>query len=384
MTRFAKQPERTLGSLAGEAVHAALRDAGVGADEVGFVAFGNAAAGILSGQEMVRGQVALQDTALAGLPIVNVENACASSSSAFHLAVMAVESGRADVAVAVGAERMSAADRQRVDVAFTGAVDVGRLADEHGDDVLASGAGPLFMNLYAEQAQAYMQRTGATAEDFAAVASKAHFHGSLNPRAQQRRALSVEEVLASRLVMPPLHLYMCSPIGDGAAAVVVSSLDWARRRHQPHVRVAASVVASCTTGVDDVVDRAASTAYEAAGVGPEELDVIELHDAASPAELMVLEQLQVTRPGEALKLAREGQTRLGGRIPVNPSGGLISKGHPIGATGCAQLVELTEQLLGRCGHRQVHGARVGLAENAGGWIGQGPAVSVVTILASDR
>jgi acetyl-CoA acetyltransferase len=173
---------------------------------------------------------------------------------------------------------------------------------------------------------------------------------------------------------------MCSPITDGAAAVVVASQAWCRQRGAPGVHVRGCAVVSGAGQTTDVVESAARRALEEATVSPGDLDVIELHDAASPAELITLEQLGVAADGEAAAMVAAGETSLGGRLPVNPSGGLVSRGHPIGATGCAQLVELTDQLRGRCGPRQVHGARIALAENAGGWLGSGPGAAVVTIL----
>jgi acetyl-CoA acetyltransferase len=195
--------------------------------------------------------------------------------------------------------------------------------------------------------------------------------------------VTVEDVLASREIAWPLTLLMCSPIGDGAAAVVVCSEDYARNRDIEAVRVRASVLVSGTDrqpGEPGAVERAAQRAFEQAGIGPEELDVVELHDAAAPAELMTYEELGLCAPGDGPRLLASGDTALGGRLPVNTSGGLLSKGHPIGATGCAQLVELVDQLRGRAGDRQVDGARVALAENGGGFLGTDFAAVVVTVL----
>lgn len=381
MTRFDRHFDRGLGSLAREAAEGALRDARANADAVEFVAFGNAAAGILTGQEMIRSQTALAGSGLEGAAMINVENACASASSAFNLAFNAVRSGQHETALAVGAEKMNVADRKLPNVALARAVDVEELVAEQGDSVLTEGAGPLFMEIYAGFARDYMEMSGATHHDFAAAAAKNRVHGSLNPNAQFRRAVSAEEVLASRIIVDPLTLFMCSPISDGAAALVLGTKDAARKAGGPLVRVRASAIRTGRKqGPDDVVIRAAAQAYEAGEVGPEDLDVIELHDAAIPAEFIVLEELQVAARGEAPRLLHDGATRLGGRMPVNPSGGLLSRGHPIGATGTGQLVELADQLRGRAGPRQVDGARLALAENAGGVLGRGSAVAVVTIL----
>lgn len=381
MTRFDRHFERGLGSLAREAAEGAMLDADIAADAVEFVAFGNAAAGILTGQEMIRAQTALAGSGLEGAPMVNVENACASASSAFHLAFNAIRSGQHEVALAVGAEKMNVADRNLANVALARAIDVEELVADRGDSALTEGAGPLFMEIYARFALDYMEMSGATQHDLALAAAKSRFHGSLNPNAQFRQAVTAEEVLASRTIVDPLTLFMCSPISDGAAALVLGTRETAQKAGGPLVRVRASAMQTGRKqGPDDAVARAAAKAYEASGIGPEDLDVIELHDAAIPAEFTVLEELGVAASGEAPRLLHDGATRLGGRVPVNPSGGLLSRGHPIGATGAGQLVELTDQLRGRAGKRQVDGARTALAENAGGILGRGSAVAVVTVL----
>ena len=402
MTRFGKFPDSNIRSLAEEAVREALADASVAAGDVEMVFFGNATAGILTGQEMIRGQVALRHTGLLGIPIVNVENACASGSSAFNLAVMAVRSGAVDVALAVGSEKLTHEDKAKSFAAIGTAVDLLQLADlkerlaTRKADPEGTQASPIaqeadaddgkrsfFMDIYAATTRAYMERTGATVEDFAKVAVKSHAYAALNPKAQYRDPITVADVLASREISRPLTLLMCSPIGDGAAAVVVCSEEAVLRFGADAVKVRSTVLVSGrdrSPGEPGAVERAAQGAYEEAGVGPEDLDVVELHDAAAPAELITYEELGLCGPGEGPKLLASGATALGGRVPVNPSGGLLSKGHPVGATGCAQLVELVDQLRGRCGHRQVAGARVALAENGGGFLGTDAAAMVVTIL----
>ena len=396
MTRFGKFPEATMRTMAEEAVSGALADAGMSAADVGMVFFSNAVAGIITGQEMIRGQVALRHTGLLGKPIVNVENACASASTAFHLAVMAVASGSVDVALAVGSEKLTHPDKARSFSAIGTAVDLFQIdelkrwtrdgaaglpvpIDAEEDDSKRS----FFMDVYAANTRAYMERSGATVEDFAEVAVKSHAHAALNPCAQYRAPVTVEEVLAGRMVAHPLTLLMCSPIGDGAAAVVVCSAERARRGGIDPVQVRASVLVSGTDhGPDEAgsVVRASALAFERAGIGPEDLNVIELHDAAAPAELMTYEELGLCPAGDGPALLRSGATRLGGQHVVNPSGGLLSKGHPIGATGCAQLVELADQLRGRCGERQVPGARTALAENAGGFLATDNAAIAITVL----
>ena len=388
MTRFGKFLDASLRSLATEAAGAALADAETEADEVGMVLFGNAAGGLLSAQECVRGQVALRHAGLLGKPIVNVENACASSSTAFHLAVLAVGSGQCEVALAIGAEKMSNEDKTVPLKALEAAADHDEFeALKRRIAPGGAGTGSVFMDLYSSLAKDYAARTGATAADFAGVSVKQRHAGALNPKAQFQADVTVDEVLQSRMIAEPLTLMMCSPIGDGAAGLVLMSEDYAARKAIRPVAVLASVLRSGQGDDPDalpVAEAAAAQAYETAGVGPEEISVAEIHDAAAPAEFMLSEQLHFCRPGDGVGLLRDGVTALDGRMPINPSGGLISKGHPIGATGAAQLVELADQLRGRSGARQRDDARFGLAENAGGWIGADAAAACVTILGATR
>jgi len=339
---------------------------------------------------MVRGEVALRYAGLRGVPIVNVENACASSSTGFHVACMAVESGAADVVLVVGAERLTHPTKKRSFDALATAVDLG----EHGALAAAVGAtgapdgvpvvahSPL-MDLYAAKARAFMAESGVTDADLAAVSVKNRRHGALNPRAQFQTPVSVEEVMASRLISDPLRMLMCSPIGDGAAAVVIANEAVARRLRRTQVRVEGWAFTS--NGASEMasfpVARATSRALERAGIAIEDVDVVEVHDACAPAELWLYEEVGLCKPGDAGRLIREGVTELGGATPVNVGGGLLSRGHPLGATGCAQLVELADQLRGRGGARQVEGARLALAQNSGGILDRlDEAVAAVTVL----
>ena len=396
MTRFGKQMDKTLKGLAGEAVQLALADAGLDKSALQAAWMGNAAAGIVTGQEMIRGQVALRGMGIGRIPVVNVENACASSSTAFQQACAMVTAGLYDVVLACGSEKLFHEDKLRSLGAFTSAVDVEdpdgalnvlkSMCADLGEPLDTAGAGvtrSIFMDIYAVMAKKHMKKYGSTKEHFAMVAAKNSFHGSMNPRAQFQDLMSVADVLAARTVVEPLTLPMCSPIGDGAAAVVIVSERKAREFGlRNKVRVAASaLVSGWDTGPGESVGAlAASQAYEAAGIGPGDLSCVELHDASAPSELVAYEYLGLCAPGESVKLIETGATRLGGRIPVNTSGGLLRKGHPVGATGCAQIVELTEQLQGRSGPRQVAGARVALAHNGGGAIGSDAAATVVTLL----
>lgn len=382
MTRFGRFLDTPLKDLADEAVTHALADANATPDDIEMVFFANSVAGLTSGQESIRGQVTLPK--LQGKPIVNVENACASGSTAVHLARLAVGSGQCEAAVAVGAEKLFHTDKARTFAAMTSAVDVDRVDEikaRIGADKPGAENRSMFMDIYAEMTRRFMENTGATERDFAQVAVKSHAHAALNPRAQHRTPVTIDEVLASRTISPPLTLLMCSPIGDGASAVLVCSDDFARRVGASAVRIRASVLSSGRQGESgQTVPATIRAAYEQAGVGPADLDVVECHDATAPAELMLYEDIGLAAPGEASKLLWAGDTTLGGRIPVNTSGGLISKGHPVGASGGAQLVELTEQLRGQAGDRQVDGARLALAENAGGFLDPDVAACCVTIL----
>jgi acetyl-CoA acetyltransferase len=380
MTRFGRFLDRTFASLVTEAVGEALADAGGTADAAGIVYYSNSGAGLIQGQESVRGQHAVRGSGLEGIPLINVENACASGSTAVNQAWLAVAAGQVDVAVAVGAEKLNHADRGRAFAVMTAALDQDRL-EEIQADLGDGGTGSIFMDIYARFARRYRERTDATPADFAQVAVKNHAHGALNPKAQYGGVLTVAEVLAARRISGDLTLPMCAPMSDGAAAAVITTPEVAARWGAEPVRLLATVIGAARPGVyGELVPDTARRAYEMAGLGPADVDVVECHDAASPAELIVMEELGLCAPGEAPARLREGATALGGRQPINPSGGLGSKGHPVGATGLGQLVELVDQLRGRCGARQVEGARIGLAENAGGYIGPDAAAASVTIV----
>jgi acetyl-CoA acetyltransferase len=382
MTRFGKLLDTGFPALVGESVTAALSDAGATPAGVELVVYSNSAAGIIQGQESVRGQHAVRGSGLEGVPLINVENACASGSTALNQAWLAVAAGQVELAVAVGAEKLHHADRSRGFAAMTAALDQDRLG-EIRDELGSSGTGSVFMDVYARYARWYADRTDATPADFAQVAVKNHAHGALNPKAQYGGTLTVDEVLGARPISGALTLPMCAPLSDGAAAVVVTTPERARALDAAPVRLLATVIGAGRPGVyGDLVPATAKRAYDVAGIGPEDVSVVECHDAASPAELIVTEELGLAAPGGGVGLLRSGATALGGRLPINPSGGLGSKGHPVGATGLAQVVELADQLRGRAGARQVPGARIGLAENAGGYLGPDAAAATVTIRAA--
>ena len=396
MTNFGKFLDRSMKDLAGEAVKSALDSAGVDKNKLEVAVVGNATSGLITGQEMIRGQVALRDMGIGGIPIINTENACASSSTAFHVAWMYVASGMYDVALAVGMEKLYHEDKRRSFQAIGSAVDVewmqqmaaqATAAQENGDHgenpAPEEGAGEkrsMFMDFYAAFARQHMQKYGTTKEQYARVAVKNHYHGSLNPHAQYREVYSLEDVLASPPVAEPLTRLMCSPIGDGAAAAIIVSAEKAKQFTTKPVFVRASVLGSGmdrNPGDPDITSRVAQKAYAMAGVGPEDLNVVECHDASAPAELVLYEELGLCGPGEGGKHIDTKATYFDGPIPVNTSGGLISKGHPIGATGIAQIYEIWTQLRGEAGDRQVRSPKVGLTENGGGMVkGEAAALSV--------
>jgi acetyl-CoA acetyltransferase len=398
MTTFGKHIDRGLKSLTIEAINQALKDAGLEGKDIEAAYMGNAAAGIIVGQVCVPGQVALREMGIGHIPVINIENACASASTAFNQACTMITSGLYDVVLATGAEKLFHQDKLKTFSVFSGAVDVENYdaveqqivarAEAAGMKLDMDGAGAkrsVFMDIYASMALEHMSKYGTTQAQFAAVSAKNSYHGSLNPRAQFREQLTVEQVLASPEIVYPLTRPMCSPVGDGAAAVVLVSERKARQMGlKDPVKVASSVLRS---GWDPQTDNEASIAqtcaieaYEEAGIGPKDLSCIELHDASAPSELIYYEQLGLCPKGEGGRFVEEGHSSLGGRVPVNTSGGLLRKGHPIGATGIAQIVELTEQLQGRAKGRQVEGARVALAENGGGFINNDAAALVVSIL----
>ena len=375
MSQFGKQPGRGLRSMTLDAVDHALAAAGLGFGDINRIYFGNAIAGTVVQQDMIKAQVVFRHHPLGDLPMINVENACASGGSAFLLAVEAVASGCADVVLAIGAEQMHHADRTRAFNALRGSTDI----EDIGEVVLGTmSANSILMDFYAGVAQSYLDKYGATAEDFARVAVKNRDHAAHNPLAQMRTPQTVADVLGARMIVPPLTLPMCSPVSDGAAAIIVCSLDKARALGLPAVAVRACQNASGANGRP--VENAARLASEYAGIGAAECDVLELHDAAAPAELMQYHEIGLCPEGEGKRLIRDGVTRLGGRYPVNTGGGLLSRGHPLGATGCAQIHELVTQLRGGAGPRQVEGARLAMAVNGGGWLDGSYALAIATIL----
>lgn len=402
VTKFGKHIDRNLKSLAAEAVEGALRDAGISKKEIQGAWVGNAAQGLIDGQECVRGQVVLRSIGIGGIPVVNVENACASSGTAIQGAWAMIALGEIDVALVLGMEKLYIEDRKRILGAFLGAMDlellpkfieefkkqdaeIKKAREARGEgEREKSGERTIFMDVYAMMARRHMKKYGTTQRQLAAISSKNHFHSTMNPLAQYQRPFTIEEVLSAPEVSWPLTRPMCSPIGDGAAAAILCSEEYARRIGASHaVEIAACCIASGEDRKeegDTTLVRLGKRAYEKAGIGPEDIDLAEVHDATAFGELYVTEELGFCPIGEGGPFAEAGHTALGGKIPVNVSGGLESQGHPIGATGCRQVVEIYWHLTGRAGKRQVQGAKVGLAQNAGGFIAGSEAALSVTIL----
>ena len=354
MTPFGRMRERLFESIGQEAVLKALKDAGVERAQVDEIFCGSALTGRSMGQRVVR------DLGMTGVPITNVENACSSGSTALREACTAIAAGRAQTVLVLGIDQLTR-------------LGGGTIPQVETD--LDPNLGMVMPAVYAMRARRYLSERGATSEHLARVAVKAHEAGRLNPYAQYRNEITVEEVLASRMVADPLTLLMCCPTGDGAAAAVVTTQARARELGRQPIRVAATALQSGVykTGYRDMVQseltmRTAKIAYESAGIGPEDVDLAEIHDAFAIAELVYYEALGLCESGGGPALLDSGATRIGGSKCVNPSGGLLCRGHPVGATGIAQVCEAVWQLRGEAGARQVRGARVALTHCTGGGV----------------
>jgi acetyl-CoA acetyltransferase len=393
MTRFGVRPEASVKDLTREAVTEALADAGAELGAVQAAYFGNTCQDVLEGQVVVAGQMALRSMGFERIPVVNVENACATGATALHQAIMHVRSGAADVVLAVGAEKLSIGDKRKALGVFDGGMDVSdpegvrALLTELGGELPDDGKPrSVFMDYYAALAQAHMDAFGTTQKQLAVISEKNHAHAVHNPLAHFREEMSAADILAARPVVGPLTVPMCAPLTDGAAAAIVCNAAGLRRLGAQHpIRVLAAVLGTGTVRPLSAWDRSATRlaalqAYEEAGVGPEDVSVAEVHDASAFGELLQTELVGFCEIGSGGEFAESGASRLGGRLPVNPSGGLESKGHPMGASGLAQIYELVHQLRGTCGARQVPDARIALAENGGGLYAGEEAAAAITIL----
>jgi len=400
MTVFGRHLERSLHDLAGEALQGAIKDAGCQISDIGAAYYGSMTNGALQGQLGIPGQVVFSKIGIEGIPVFNVENACASGSSAFHLALQSLRAGATDVALAIGAEKMNIPDKAKAFAVFDAGWDVSR-AEENYEVLIKMGDGVVpppgsessrpyskFMSIYAAMCRYHMKTYGTTQRQIAAVCAKNHTHSVHNPYSQFRQPFTIEEVLAAPPITYPLTLPMCAPLSDGAAAAIVCTEAGLKRigaDKQRCIKVAASVVRSFTSRPLErpelhIGHLAAKQAYEIAGLGPEDMHVAEVHDASAMGEIIQAENLGFVKFGEGGPAAERGEFTIGGRLPINPSGGLESKGHPLGATGIGQLYELVTQLRGEAGRRQVEGARHAIQENGGGMQGVEEAALAIHIL----
>jgi len=450
--KFGRHLEPGIKELTAWTVEGALKDAGVEREAVQSAWFSNSGWGMRNFQHCIRGEVALRPLGIDAIPITNVENACAGGSTAFHGAWKDVALGVADVSLAVGAEKVYAANKYMMFAGFMSGMDVAAvvemmelaaashpekiqappqqlaaaqktkksrkpqslrdrlqdywymfatfilLGESMGYDTLrkmrslsssSGGAGgadrSAFMDVYAYAARAHMKKYGSTQRQLAAVAAKNHWHSTMNPNAQYTFNLSIDDVLNDRLVSYPLTRSMCAPIGDGSASAILACEEVVKKLgvSSRAIKVRASVQVSGKARSEDdpdIGERASRIAYEKAGLGPKDIDAAEVHDATAFGELHQTEALGFFPMGQGGVAAEAGETKVGGKKPVNPSGGLLSRGHPIGASGLAQIHELVTQLRGEAGKRQVQGARMALAENGGGVLGIEEAAMCIHIL----
>lgn len=370
MIRFGRYDEVSLAQLGARPVIEALKDAGMDLSDIEAMYCG------CLNQTSMTGQAILKEIGATGIPVVNVANACATGSTAFRDAYLGIAAGAFDTALAVGVEKMG---RGLLGVGGGGGGGGGTGVPSEGH--VGSGLMPA---VFAQAGVEHMRKYGTTVVQFAKCAAKNHKHSVHNPYSQYQTDMSVEDVLNARMVAWPNTLYMCCPTGDGAAAAVLCSMDKARQFTTKPIKVAASALTSDPYSPRNptmwdfnlVTRNAAKAAYEQASLGPQDLDLVELHDCFSTAEILHYENLGLCAEGEAGALIDSGETYVGGRIPVNASGGLVSKGHPLGATGVANITEIVWQLRGQAGNRQVEGAKAGLAHVVG--LGSACTVHVLT------
>lgn len=405
MIKFGKNFDQSMKQMTGESMQLALDDAGLSMEDIQAAWFSNSGWGSSQFQHSIRGQVALTPHGLNNISIINVENACAGGSTALHSAWMAIKSGVYDCALAIGTEKMYVQPDPRwaakVD-GFISGTDVeetlGNMdalkaeakkrraekekeAKEKGIELPEDKGHSIFMDFYGASARRHMEQYGTTQRQLAVIAAKAHNNSTMNPLAQYTFPQTVEQVMQDREISYPLTRAMCAPIGDGSAAAIVVSERFLKQHPSARaIKILASILQSGSRGNDsDPAERAANMAFEKAGVGMNDVDVLEVHDATAFGELVLTERLGICPVGEGGPFAESGATSLGGQIPINPSGGLMSRGHPIGASGLAQNYELITQLRGEADKRQVEGARIAMAENGGGTIGNGEASMAIHI-----
>jgi acetyl-CoA acetyltransferase len=400
MTVFGRHTERSLDDLAREALNGAVKDASCSIADIGVAYYAGTTNGPLQGQLCIPGQVVFSKIGIEGIPVFNIENACASGSSAFNLAVQSLKAGTTDVALAIGAEKMNIPDKMKAFSLFEAGWDISR-AEENYQALMEMGEGveipegsesdrpySKFMAIYAAMCRYHMKTYGTTQRQIAAVSAKNHTHSVHNPFSQFRKPFTIDEILAAPPITYPITLPMCAPLSDGSAAAILCTEDGLKRigaDRSRSVKVSASVIRSFTHRRLDqpelnISRLAANQAYELAGLGPQDMHLAEVHDASAMGEIAQAENLGLVALGEGGPAAERGEFTIGGRIPINPSGGLESKGHPLGATGIGQLYELVTQLRGEAGERQVQGAHHAIQENGGGMQGVEEAAVAIHIL----
>lgn len=354
MIPFGKYYEKSIVDLGAEAMRSALLDAGIEQRRIESVYCGSVYSDMLLGQKIAK-QVGVDS-----IPVFNLENACSSGATAFHQAYLDIAYGHFETALVLGVEKLTA-------------LGGGTIPLDLQDIEVRQGL--IMPGVYAMRARRYMEDFGCSRQTMAKVAVKSRENASQNPYSQYKKTVTVEEVLQSRPVADPLTLFQCCPTGDGAAAVILCSVDESKKYTTQPIRILASELTSGTytngfrdMTIPEITVRGALEAYKEAGIGPEDIDVAEVHDAFTIAEMLYYEAFQFCERGGAIRMIEDGETRIGGKVAVNPSGGLLSKGHPLGATGTAQIVEVVDQLRERAGQRQVANAKIGLTHCTGGGI----------------
>lgn len=374
---FGDHRTTTTRALGAETVQGAMEDAGISADAIDTAYVGCALTGVLDGQESMVGQIVLRELGITGIPITRVENACSSSACAVREASIAINAGESDIALAFGIEKMLGYSTNRVMDVLTG----------DGDVALEGNAGLTFPGIFAMAAREHMSLFGTPREAMAAVAEKAHKNAMNNADAHFRRAITREEALRASMVSDPLTIYDCCPISDGAAAVILASEEVANNWQGRVVWLDACVLATGEYEFSDLsrfsaTERASKIAYKRSGYLPGDIDVAEVHDCFTIAEIIHSEDLGFFEKGDGGFAVLRGDTQIGGAKPINVSGGLKAKGHPVGATGAGQIVEITKQLRGELKNRQIKDANVGLCHCMGGFFGGDTGSVVVSILSS--
>ncbi len=401
MSKFGKFLDKSIKDLTAETLKSVKSDNDIDLSNIEAAWFSNTCWGMTDFQHSIRGQVALTSNGVDKIPITNVENACASGSTAFNGAWTAIKAGVFDCALAIGAEKVYQEDRAAMMKGFITYTDVERtrtlmeqmqkMAAKQRAEKAASqksdekqkkkGGHSVFMDFYAAGARAHMKEYGTTQRQLAAIAAKNHNNSTMNPLAQYTFPMTVDQVMEDYEVAYPLTRAMCAPVGDGAAAAVLCSEKFLKEHpNDKAILIRASILRSGSWQRDNVSKRASTAAYKMAGLSPKDINVAEVHDATAYGELEQIEQMGFCPLGKGGPFTESGETEIGGKIAVNTSGGLLSRGHPLGASGLAQIYELVTQLRGDAGKRQADNPKFALAENGGGTIGSGPAAMCVHIL----